>query len=165
MEDFLVALLRPRLLKGTDARIYGVLDALDLILQPSRYIVCLAGYLTSFGRSAFDAVIHAVSQMCQRFLSGFRREQDGNCRSDQSSHAKCGYRLHVMHLLFIGYPPRTSKLGTIPIFGFSANNIRVTLEQPRLPHSSTPLRHLQLAQASYRQEDGCNLNKIPFAEH
>ena len=88
------------LLKGTDTSIKGALDALDLILQHSRYFIRLAGNLTSFGRTAFDAVIHSVSQICKHFFAGFWREQDDNRSSDQSSNAKCGYRFHVMHLRF-----------------------------------------------------------------
>ena len=96
----LVGLLRPCLLEGTDTSINGILDALDLILQLSRYFSRLAGNPTSFGRTALYAVIYSVSQACNRFFAGFRREQDGNCCSDESSNAKCGYRFHVMHIRF-----------------------------------------------------------------
>src|ERR1700680_567352 len=87
--------LLPCILKRTDTSLNGAPDALNLILQISRRYSRLAGNLTSFGRTAFYAAICDVCQICKRFFTGFRSEQDANCCSDQSSNAKCCYRLHV----------------------------------------------------------------------
>jgi hypothetical protein len=87
--------------KGTDTRINSALDALDLILQVSRYLSRLVCNLASFGCTAFNAVIYFVSQSGNCFFAGHRRAEYHNCGSDQSSDAKCGYRFHVVFLRFL----------------------------------------------------------------
>jgi hypothetical protein len=73
---------RPCLLKSAHTRINGATDLLDLIVQIGRNISRLTGNLKDFGRSASDAVSYS------------RCEQNGNCCSNESSNAKCGYRFH-----------------------------------------------------------------------